>query len=139
MDIYEATQTLLMQAVPDVNVSSFVLTYDEEMDKFLLPDFPAVTYNYSTMTPVVAQGESSDLYRVVLDVEVWGDLEQMDANAKKVIKAINAQRNTVGNVEFTLVIGETRDIMELGLDFKRRFLRFVGLAQIGESGGEASL
>ena len=34
MDIYEATQTLLQSAVPaDVNVSAYVLTYDELLEK----------------------------------------------------------------------------------------------------------
>ena len=140
MDIYEATQTLLTSAVPEnVNVSAYVLTYDEIKQQFILPDFPAVTYNFQTITPIVAFGESSDLYRVSLDVEIWGDLEQIDVNAKKVTKAVNAQRVTVGNVEYTLVVTETRDITELGLDFKRRFMRFSGLVEIGESGGETSL
>ena len=140
MDIYEATQTLLQSAVPaDVNVSAFVLTYDSEVGKFLLPDFPAVTYNYQGMTPVIAHDCSSSLYRVALDIEVWGDLEQIAKNAKLVSDAINAKRITVNNVEFTLVINDSRDIMELELDFKRRYMRFVGLVQVEEGHGEASL
>lgn len=140
MDIYEATQSLLTSAVPGVNVSAYVLTYDMDMQKYLLPDFPAVTYNYSGMTPIVSMDGSSSLYRVALDIEVWGDLEQNDANAKKVIEALNAKRVTVGNVEFTLVMTESRDIAELGLDFKRRYMRFGGLADIAEDHhGETSL
>ncbi len=128
MDIYEATQTLLMTAVPEANVSSFVLKYDEVKEQFVLPDFPAVTYNYSAMTPVSAHDISGSLFRVNLDIEVWGDLEQIDINAKKVTEAINAKRITVNNVEFTLVMMESRDVAELGLDFKRRYMRFTGLA-----------
>lgn len=131
MDIYEATQTLLENAVGSgVNVSSFVLKYDEKKDQFVLPVFPAVTYNYSTLTPIMSQTGSSSLYRVNLDVEVWGDLEQIDANAEKVTESINANRISVNNVEFTLVMMESRDIAELGLDFKRRYMRFAGLADI---------
>lgn len=130
MDIYEATQTLLTTAVPaGVNVSSFVLTYDEDKNQFLLPDFPAVTYNYSTLTPIVP---TPNLYRIGLDVEVWGDLEQIDSNAEAVVKALNAKRVTVNNVEFTLVMMESQDVTELGLDFKRRYMRFSGLADIQE-------
>ena len=140
MDIYEATQTLLKSAVPaDVNVSAYVLTYDADTDKFLLPDFPAVTYNYQGLTPIVAHDGSSSLYRSALDVEVWGDLEQIAQNAKLVISALNAKRVTVSNVEFTLVMTESRDIAELGLDFKRRYMRFAGLVQIEEEHGETSL
>lgn len=139
MDIYEATQTLLLTAVPDVNVSAFVLSYDAELDKFILPDFPAVTYNYSGIMPIVSMDGASELNRITLDVEVWGDLEQIAANAKKVNAALNAKRVTIGNVEFTLVLIESRDIAELGLDFKRRFMRFTGLAEIGEDNGQTSL
>ena len=140
MDIYEATQTLIQSVVPaDVSVSPFVLTYDTEMDKYLLPDFPAVTYNYGNMTPIVAHDCSSSLFRVALDVEVWGDLEQIAKNAKLVMGALNAKRVKVSNVEFTLVIQESRDIIELGLDFKRRFLRFVGLVSVEEGHGETSV
>ena len=139
MDIYEATQAILTQAVPGVNVSAYVLQYDEDKDQFILPEFPAVTYNYAGMTPIVAHDGSSNLYRIDLTVEVWGDLEQIDANAKKVIDAINAKRVSVGNVEFSIVMIDSRDITELGLDFKRRYMRFTGLAEIGEDNGQTSL
>lgn len=140
MDIYEATQSILMAAVPEnVNVSAYVLTYDAEVDKYLLPDFPAVTYNYSGVTPVVSMSGSSNLFRITLDVEVWGDLEQVAANAQKVMDAINAKSVKVGNVEFSIVMIESRDIAELGLDFKRRYMRFAGLAEIGEEHGQTSL
>ena len=73
MDIYEATQAILMQAVPGVNVSAYVLQYDEDKDQFILPEFPAVTYNYAGMTPIVSQGGSSNLYRIDLTVETATD------------------------------------------------------------------
>ena len=140
MDIYEATQTLLKQAVPDnVSVSAYVLTYDEQLAQYLLPDFPAVTYNYAGLIPVVAQTGDSGLYRIQLDVEVWGDLEQIDANAKLVSAALNAKRTAVGNVEFTLVMMQSQDIAELGLDFKRRRMRFSGLAEITEGSHDTSI
>ena len=135
MDIYEATQKLLTDAVPGVNVSAYVLSYDADLDKFILPDFPAVTYNYSGLTPIVGQELSSNLFRVSLDIEVWGDLAQIAANAQKVTDALNARRVAVQNVEFTLVMMESRDIAELGLDFKRRYMRFAGLADV-EAGGQ---
>lgn len=139
MDIYEATQAILTQAVPGVNVSAYVLQYDEDKDQFILPEFPAVTYNYAGMTPIVTHDGSSNLYRITLTVEVWGDLEQIDANAQKVSETLNAKRTAVGNVEFTTVCMEATDIAELGLDFKRRRMRFVGLAEIGEVNGEAGI
>ncbi len=139
MDIYEATQTILMQAVPDASVSAYVLQYDETMNQFILPDFPAVTYNYVGVVPVVSHGGSSNLFRVILDVEIWGDLEQIDINANKVTAALNAKPTTVGNVEFTVVMMEATDIAELGLDFKRRRMNFVGLVNVGEGHGETSI
>lgn len=140
MDIYEATQAILKEAVPaGVNVSAYVLTYDAQIDKYLLPDFPAVTYNYYGLTPIVSMDGSSNLFRVMLDVEVWGDLEQIAANSKAVIDAINAKRVTVENVEFSIVMMDSRDIAELGLDFKRRYMRFAGLVEIGEENGPTSL
>lgn len=139
MDIYEATQTILQQAVPDANVSAYVLSYDEAKDQFILPDFPAVTYNYAGIAPIVTHGAGSNLLRINLDVEVWGDLGQIDVNAGKVSDALNAKRTQVGNVEFTVVCMESQDIAELGLDFKRRRMRFTGLAEIGEEHGETSI
>lgn len=140
MDIYEATQSILTASVPEnVNVSAYVLTYDAEMDKYLLPDFPAVTYNYYGITPIVSMSGSSNLFRITLDIEVWGDLEQIAANAQKVMDAINAKTVKVGNVEFSIVMIESRDIAELGLDFKRRYMRYTGLAEIGEEHGQTSL
>ena len=136
MDIYEATQSLLQTAVqnaePAVSVSAYVLTYDADMDKYLLPDFPAVTYNYQDLTPIASVSGDSDLIKLTLDIECWGNLGQIDANAKLVRETMNAKRVEVGNVEFTLVMSESRDIAELGLDFKRRYMRFVGLAEISE-------
>ena len=133
MDIYEATQYILTTAVSDnVNVSAYVLTYDAEVDKYLLPDFPAVTYNYSGITPVVDMGGGTNLSRVTLDVEVWGDLEQINTNANLVMKALNGQRVNIENIEFTVVLRESRDIAELGLDFKRRLMRFIGIVEINE-------
>ena len=143
MDIYEATQSLLQTAVqsaePAVSVSAYVLTYDVETDKYMLPDFPAVTYNFQNLTPIASISGDSDLIRVSLDIECWGDLGQIDANAKLVREMLNAKRVEVGNVEFTLVMMESRDIAELGLDFKRRYMRFVGLAEIGEENGQTGL
>lgn len=139
MDIYEATQTILTQTVPDANVSAYVLTYDETKDQFLLPDFPAVTYNFGTIVPIVTHGGSSGLFRVSLEIEVWGDLEQNDINAGKITDALNAKRVTVENVEFTLVIMEATDVTDMGFDFKRRRMRFEGLAEIGEGHGETSI
>lgn len=133
MDIYQATQSLLETAVgQSVNVSAFVLKYDEIKGQFALPDFPAVTYNYTNIAPIVAHDGSSDLYRVNLEVTVWGDLEQIDANAKAVTNAINAKRVTVSNVEFTVAISASQDVAELGLDFKRRVMRYVGLVSVTE-------
>ena len=130
MDIYEATQTMLTNAVPNVNVSAFVLTYDESKDQFVLPDFPAVTYNYAGIFPIVAMDTDADLFRIELDVEVWGNLEQISANAEAVRSMLNAKRLTINNVTFTVVMIEAQDITELGLDFKRRKMRFAGLAEI---------
>lgn len=140
MDIYEATQALLKEAAPiGVNVSAYVLTYDAILDKFDLPDFPAVTYNYALIDPIVDHTGECNLFRVNLDVEVWGDLKQIADNAKEVSEAINAQRIQVENVEFTLVCTEARDIAELGLDFKRRYMRFAGLVSVEEEAHEDSL
>lgn len=133
MDIYEATQTLLEGAVPQgTNVSSFVLTYDEDKDQYNLPEFPAVTYNYSQFQPVVSHSGGSNLYRANLDVTVWGSLEDIDKNAEAVNAAINAKRVTVNNVEFTLVCNSAQDVSDLGLSFKQRLLRFIGLAEVNK-------
>ena len=139
MDIYEATQSILQQAVPEANVSAYLLSYDEAKDQFILPDFPAVTYNYANIAPIVAHDSETNLYRINLDIEVWGDLGQVDANARKVSETLNAKRTEVGNVEFTLVCMESQDLVELGLDFKRRRMRFAGLAEIREEHGEDSI
>ena len=132
MDIYEATQALLTEAVPEANVTYYLLTYDEQTDQFSLPAFPAVTYLYSNLAPYVAHDGSSGLYRVSLDVEVWGTLEDVSKNADKVIEAINAQRVSVENVTYTVVAGEVRDIYDMGLDFHHRLIRFGGLVEVGE-------
>ena len=133
MDIYEATQTLLEGAVPQgTNVSSFVLTYDEDKDQYNLPEFPAVTYNYSQLQPVVSHSGGSNLYRANLDVTVWGSLEDIDKNAEAVNAAVNAKRVTVNNVEFTLVCNSAQDVSDLGLSFKQRLLRFIGLAEVNK-------
>ena len=132
MDIYEATQKLLEEAVPGVNVSSYVLTYDEKIEKLVLPEFPAVTYNYNRMTPIVCQDGNTNLYRVTLEVVVWGDLEQIATNAKLIMEALNAKRATIDKFTFTVIVTESPDINEPGLDFKRRLMGFSGLVEENE-------
>lgn len=132
MNIYEATQAILEEAVPTANVSAFILKYDTEKQQYILPDFPAVTWNYTGITPIVTHDGDTDLKRVVLEVEVWGNLEQIENNADAVAEGINAQRLIVENVVFTLVMTESTDIMEIGLDFKRRRMRFSGLIEVGD-------
>ena len=132
MDIYEATQALLSAAVQDANVTYYLLTYDEQKDQFDLPDFPAVTYLYSNLTPVVCQDGETGLFRVMLDVEVWGTLEDVSKNAGDILNAVNAQRITLQNVCFTIVAQEVRDIYDMGLDFHHRLIRFGGLVEIDE-------
>ena len=132
MDIYEATQDLLTQAVPEANVTYYLLTYDEQMDQFTLPAFPAVTYLYSNMTPIVAHECTGGLFRVSLDVEVWGELEDVSKNASLILSFINAHRIVIENVVFTVVAGEVRDIYDMGLNYHHRMIRFGGLVEIGE-------
>lgn len=132
MDIYEATQALLTEAVPGANVTYYLLSYDEQTEQFALPEMPAVTYLYSNLTPVVAQTGEGGLYKVTLDVEVWGTLEEVSQNADLLKAGINAQRLEVENVTFTLVANEVRDIYDIGLDFHHRLVRFIGLVEIGE-------
>lgn len=139
IDIYTATQTLLEAIVlVGTNVSAYVLKYDTEKDQFILPDFPAVTYNYANMTPLVSFSGTSNLYRVELDVEVWGDLGQIDENAKMIESMLNGQRVTVENVLFTIVMMESQDIAELGLDFKRRRMRFTGIVDVDNAAEDIS-
>lgn len=142
MDIYEATQALLTEAVQETaNVTYYLLTYNEQKDQFELPEFPAVTYLYSNQTPLVAHDGSSGLLRVSLDVEVWGTLESVSQNAGAIMEEVNAQRIVVNNVAFTLVAQEVRDIYDMGLDYHHRLIRFGGLVEIDEEEdhGESSL
>ena len=132
MDIYEATQALLTDAVPDANVTYYLLTYDEQTDQFALPEFPAVTYLFTNASPLVDHQGVTNIFRVTLDVEVWGTLEQVSENADAVLSAISAQRIEVENVVFTVVASEVRDIYDIGLDFHHRFIRFGGLIEVGE-------
>lgn len=133
MDIYEATQALLTEAAPGANVTHILLQYDEQTDQFSLPAFPAVTYLYSSLQPLVNHDGGTSMNRVQLDVDVWGDLEDVSRYADLINNAINGQRVTVENVEFTVVATQdTRDIYELGMDFNHRALKYAGIVIIGE-------
>lgn len=133
MDIYEATQKLLEEAVPNgVNVTYYLLTYDEQTDQFSLPVFPAVTYLYSNQVPFINHDGVSNLYNVTLDVECWGDLEIVSTVADRLMENISAQKKTVGTAVFTLVVGESRDIYDMGLDFHHRLIRFRGIVDMGD-------
>ena len=132
MDIYEATQALLTEAAPEANVTYYLLQYDEQTDQFTLPEMPAVTYLYTNMTPVVSHDGNSGLFRVTLDVEVWGTLEIVSKNVNEILNTINAQRIEIQNVTFTVVSQEVRDIYDVGLNFHHRFIRFFGMVEIGE-------
>ena len=134
MDIYEATQKLLEEAVPEgVNVTYYLLTYDEQTDQFTLPAFPAVTYLYADNVPFSVQGGVTNLYNVTLDVECWGELETVSTVAETIIENISARRVTVGDVVFTLTVRESRDIYDMGLDYHHRLIRFGGVVDIGET------
>ena len=132
MDIYEATQALLTDAVPSANVTYYLLTYDEQTDQFTLPALPAVTYLYNNVTPIVDQGGVSSLNRVSLSVDVWGTLEDVSANGSAVLEAVSGQRIEVENVVFTVVAIEVRDIYEVGLQFHHKSISFGGIVEVGE-------
>ena len=132
MNIYEATQALLTEAAQGANVTRIDLTYDEQTDTFLLPDYPAVTWLYSNLVPVVTHTGGSGLYRVLLDVEIWGSLEDVALYEKLITEAINAKRVKVENIVFTVIILESRDIVDLGIDCKHWFMRFNGMVEVHE-------
>lgn len=132
MDVYEATQALLTEVTPTANVTSFSLKYDEIMDQFELPDLPAVTYIYENLTPLVTHEGPTNLYRIALTVEAWGDLETASHNGEEIVTELSGKRITVENIIFTMVASEVRDVYEVGFDFHRRIIRFGGLIEIGE-------
>lgn len=137
MDVYEATQALLSEIVPDANVTYYLLQYNADKDQFELPAFPAVTYLYGNLTPIVTHEGASNLHRVSLDVEVWGDLETVSKNGTEIINELSGKRITVENVVFTVIATEVRDIYDMGLDFHHRFIRFGGLIDIGDTQDES--
>ena len=132
MDVYEATQALLAEAADGANVTYIQLTYDEQTDTYRIPDYPAVTWLYSNLVPIVTHSGSCGLYRVLLDVEIWGDLDDVAKYEKRIIAGVNAQRISVENVVFTVVLLESRDIVDLGIDCKHRFMRFTGMVEVRE-------
>ena len=132
MDIYEGTQAVLADAAPNANVTYIQLTYDEQTDSYIIPDYPAVTWLYSNLVPVVTHTGGSGLYRVLLDVEIWGSLEDVALYEKLITEAINAKRVKVENIVFTVIILESRDIVDLGIDCKHRFMRFNGMVEVHE-------
>ena len=133
MDIYEATQAVLADATaPDANVTYIQLAYDEQTDSYIIPDYPAVTWLYSNLVPVVTHTGGSGLYRVLLDVEIWGSLDDVALYEKMITDVLNAKRVKVENVIFTVIIMESRDIVDLGIDCKHRFIRFNGMVEVRE-------
>jgi hypothetical protein len=143
MDIFEATQALLTDAAPGANVTRIDLTYDEATETFLLPDYPAVTWLYGNLVPQVSHSGPTGLNTVLLDVEIWGSLEDCAKYVDLLTKAICGRRVRVGNVIFTVNIFESRDIVDLGLDCKHWFMRFSGMVGVyeveGKDGREESL
>ena len=137
MDVYEATQALLSEIVPDANVTSFDLKYDIIEDQFQLPSLPAVTYIYENLAPIVNQDGATNLYRALIDIEAWGNLETVSKNGMEIMNCMSGQRITVENVVFTVTAIEVRDVYEIGFDFYRRIIRFNGLIDIGEEQDES--
>ena len=134
MDIYEATQAILESAADGANVTYIQLTYDEKTDSYLLPELPAVTWLYSELVPQVSHSGNTGLFNVLLDVEIWGSLDNVAEYEKMITAALNAKRVTKENVVFTIILQDSRDIVDLGIDCKHRFMRFRGL--VGVYGSE---
>ena len=132
MDIYEATQAVLAEAAEGANVTYIQLTYDEQTDTYQIPDCPAVTWLYSNLVPLVSHSGNTGLHNVLLDVEIWGSLDDIANYEKLILSALNARRKKVGNVIFTLILNESRDIVDLGIDCKHRFMRFGGMIGVYE-------
>lgn len=136
MDIYEATQSLLAGLAEGANVTYIQLTYDEKTDTFNIPDYPAVTWLYSNLVPIVSHDGGSGLYKVLLDVEIWGGLDDVVRYEKLITRGLNAKRAAVGGTEFTVILKDSRDIVDLGLDCKHRFMRFAGVVEVNEEEDE---
>lgn len=136
MDIYEATQKALGDIAEGANVTYIQLTYDEKTDSFNIPDYPAVTWLYSNLVPVVSHDGCSGLFKVLLDVEIWGSLDDVARYEKLITRGLNAKRVCVENTTFTLVVKDSRDIVDLGLECKHRFMRFIGVVEADEEEDE---
>lgn len=132
MDIFEATQSKLTKVAVGANVTHIDLTYDERTESFRIPECPAVTWLYSQMKPEVTHSGGSGLYRVLLDVEIWGSLDDVAEYEKDVLEALNARRAKEDNVIFTIIVDIAQDIVDVGLDCKHRLIRFSGMVQIKE-------
>ena len=138
MDIYSATQIALEEAIGSKeNVAYIQLRYDEASDSFVLPEYPCVTWLYSNQTPIITQDGNTGLFRVQLDVEIWGELDEVALYEEMITEVLNAKRISIENVVFTLVIQNIQDIVDLAVEVKHRFIRFGGIVAVNEEEDES--
>lgn len=123
---YEVFEAILKAALSDVLVFQANMPF-VKMDELARASVKVVTYLFYQDTERVTSSGASGVHDVVIEVNLFGPLEDIDRMANALNVLLLNDDVTVGRWTFTLGIKDKKDIWEPDIKAKRLWLQYKGL------------
>lgn len=125
---HEAFESILKETLPGVLVFQANMPF-VKMDELAKASVKTVTYLFFTDRPRVTTSGASGVHDVVIEVNVFGQLDEIDKMAAALNSVFLDDDVTADRWTFSLVVDQDgqKDIWEPGIKAKRVFIRYRGL------------
>ena len=123
---YEAFEAVLKSVFPDVMVFQANMPF-VKMDELARAAVKTVTYLFFQDTERVTTSGASGVHDVVIEVNLFGPLDEIDRMAQELNAFVLNDDVQSGQWCFTLVMKDKKDIWEPNIKSKRLWIQYKGL------------
>lgn len=123
---YEAFEAVLKSVFPDVMVFQANMPF-VKMDELARAAVKTVTYLFFQDTERVTTSGASGVHDVVIEVNLFGPLDEIDRMAQELNALLLNDDVQSGQWCFTLVMKDKKDIWEPNIKSKRLWIQYKGL------------
>ena len=123
---YEAFEALLKEALPNTPVFQANMPF-AKMDELARAAAKTVTYLFFQDTQRVNSSGPSGVHNVVIEINLFGPLAEIDAMAAALNELFLADDVTADRWTFCLSVKDKKDIWEPNIKAKRIWIQYSGL------------